>query len=77
MEGKARISVETSSAIFNYLNAIGVKTAFVSTVKSPSKHFEKSFVAKYCQMIPIEIVIRYWKTTKILVKYHFKIKNTL
>lgn len=55
MKGKGRITVETSSAIFEFLNDVGIETAFVSRVKKP----DNCFVAKKCQMIPIEIVIRF------------------
>ncbi|CAG2183657.1 unnamed protein product, partial [Oppiella nova] len=54
MEGKGRITVETSSSIFSFLNAVGVKTAFVGR----DNNTDNSFVAKHCEMIPIELVIR-------------------
>ncbi|XP_018495616.1 multifunctional protein ADE2 [Galendromus occidentalis] len=50
--GKAAISNQTACRIFAYLNACGVKTHFVR------QHDEKSFVARRCDMIPIEWVTR-------------------
>ncbi|XP_054161778.1 phosphoribosylaminoimidazole-succinocarboxamide synthase-like [Oppia nitens] len=54
MLGKGRITCETSSAIFGYLNAVGLDTAFIAR----DRNCDNGFVAKHCQMIPIELVIR-------------------
>lgn len=52
MEGKAVISTATTAKIFEYLNAVGIKTHYVRL------HDERSLVAKKCSMIPIEWVAR-------------------
>jgi len=52
LKGKAAISNKTNECIFNILNSIGVKTAFL---KSKS---DTAFLARKCQMIPIEWVTR-------------------
>lgn len=52
MEGKAAISTATTAGIFEFLNAAGVKTHFVRLAESTS------FVARHCEMIPIEWVTR-------------------
>lgn len=52
MQGKSEISNETTCAIFELLNACGVKTHFVE------KHDATSFVAAGCEMIPLEVVTR-------------------
>lgn len=52
LEGKSEISNETTCAIFELLNACGVKTHFVA------KHDATSFIADKCEMIPLEVVSR-------------------
>ncbi|XP_076357247.1 PAICS bifunctional enzyme isoform X3 [Tachypleus tridentatus] len=52
LEGKAVISTATTCKIFEFLNLIGIKTHFVR------RHDEKAFVARRCEMIPIEWVTR-------------------
>ena len=52
LEGKAAISNATNAKVFQLLNQAGLKTAFVETAG------ETAFIAKNCQMVPIEWVIR-------------------
>ncbi|KAK7874428.1 hypothetical protein R5R35_001523 [Gryllus longicercus] len=52
MEGKAAISNQTNGKIFELLNSVGVRTAYVKSAG------EKSFISKKCEMIPIEWVAR-------------------
>lgn len=58
IEGKSILSTQTNCAVFEYLNAIGVKTHFVSRVADSNPDSKKSFIAKKCDMIPIEWVTR-------------------
>lgn len=52
MEGKAEISNKTNAKVFEILNLAGVRTAFVKLVS------DKAFLAKKCDMVPIEWVTR-------------------
>jgi len=52
LAGKAAISTATTSKVFELLNAVGVKTHFVKRAS------ETAFVAKMCDMVPIEWVTR-------------------
>jgi len=52
MEGKAKVSTLTATAIFELLNNAGIKTHFIK------KQSDKSFIAYKCHMIPIEWVTR-------------------
>lgn len=52
LAGKAAISNRTNAKVFEILNCSGLRTAFVRT-SSPT-----SFIARKCQMIPIEWVTR-------------------
>lgn len=52
LEGKAEISNQTNGKIFEILNSVGLKTAFVKTVS------KTAFIAKRCEMVPIEWVTR-------------------
>ena len=52
MEGKAEISNKTNAKVLEILNKAGVKTAFVKLSS------DKSFLAKKCEMVPIEWVTR-------------------
>ena len=52
LEGKSEISNETTCAIFELLNACGIRTHFVK------KHDATSFIAANCEMIPLEVVTR-------------------
>lgn len=50
--GKATVSNSTNSLIFDHLNKVGVKTHYIK------RGGNKSFVARHCDMIPIEWVTR-------------------
>jgi len=50
--GKAAISNKTNAKVFEILNSVGIKTAFVKVAS------EKAFISKKCDMIPIEWVTR-------------------
>lgn len=52
LEGKAEISNKTNAKVFELLNKAGVKTAFVKLAT------DKAFLAKKCDMVPIEWVTR-------------------
>ncbi|XP_055588505.1 bifunctional phosphoribosylaminoimidazole carboxylase/phosphoribosylaminoimidazole succinocarboxamide synthetase [Uranotaenia lowii] len=52
LEGKAKISNQTNAKVFTLLNNAGVKTAFVKTAS------DNAFLARNCEMIPIEWVTR-------------------
>lgn len=52
MEGKAEISNKTNAKVFELLNKAGVKTAFVKLAS------DKAFIARACDMVPIEWVTR-------------------
>lgn len=52
MEGKAEISNNTNAKVFELLNKAGVKTAFVKLAS------DKAFIARACDMVPIEWVTR-------------------
>lgn len=52
LKGKAEISTQTNAKVFEFLNSVGIKTSFVRTVDP------KTFLAKKCEMIPIEWVTR-------------------
>ncbi|CAG7825532.1 unnamed protein product [Allacma fusca] len=52
MAGKAAISNATTCKVFELLNTVGVKTHFVKRAS------ETAFVAKKCEMVPIEWVTR-------------------
>lgn len=52
LEGKAEISNKTNAKVFELLNRAGVKTAFVKLAS------DKAFLAKKCEMVPIEWVTR-------------------
>lgn len=58
IEGKSILSTQTNCAIFEYLNAIGIRTHFVSRVGASNDDHQRTFVAKKCAMIPIEWVAR-------------------
>lgn len=63
LEGKAVISTSTTVRVFELLNQAGVKTAYV-------KHAgPKSFIAKKCDMIPIEWVTRRQATGSFLRRH--------
>lgn len=52
MEGKSAISNATTCKVFELLNAAGIKTHYVR------QYGDKGFIAKHCEMIPIEWVTR-------------------
>ncbi|XP_077291494.1 PAICS bifunctional enzyme [Arctopsyche grandis] len=52
LEGKAAISNQTNCKVFDILNSVGIKTAFVSTASA------NAFVSRKCAMVPIEWVTR-------------------
>lgn len=52
MEGKAAISNQTNGKVFEVLNKAGVRTAFEKIVS------ERAFLARKCEMVPIEWVTR-------------------
>ncbi|GAV06078.1 hypothetical protein RvY_16113 [Ramazzottius varieornatus] len=52
MAGKAAISNQTASSIFQFLNEVGIKNHFVE------QYDDSSFLARRCHMIPIEFVTR-------------------
>jgi len=52
LAGKAEISTATTCKVFELLNTVGVKTHFIRRAS------ETSFVAKKCEMVPIEWVTR-------------------
>jgi phosphoribosylaminoimidazole carboxylase/phosphoribosylaminoimidazole-succinocarboxamide synthase len=52
LEGKAKISNDTLTKVFAFLNHAGVKSHFVR------RHSDTAFVARKCGMIPIEWVTR-------------------
>lgn len=55
VEGKADIANETTCNVFEYLNALGFKTHYISFYEH---HEGKGFLATRCQMIPLEWVAR-------------------
>ncbi|CAG9802049.1 unnamed protein product [Chironomus riparius] len=52
LDGKAEISNKTNAKVFELLNKAGVRTAFVKLAS------DKAFIAKKCDMVPIEWVTR-------------------
>jgi len=63
LEGKAEISTSTTVKVFQLLNQVGLRTAYVKPA-SP-----KSFIAKKCEMIPIEWVTRRQATGSFLKRH--------
>lgn len=70
MKDKSEYSTRTNAAIFEFLNAAGVPTSFVSRVPGSSK----AFIAKKCNMVPIEWVTRRLATGSFL-KRHPNVKE--
>lgn len=70
MKDKSDYSTRTNAAIFEFLNAAGVPTSFVSRVEESSK----SFIARKCEMVPIEWVTRRIATGSFL-KRHPNVKE--
>lgn len=52
LEGKAKISNQTNAKVFTLLNQAGVRTAFIKMVS------DNAFLARRCEMVPIEWVTR-------------------
>ncbi|XP_066998660.1 bifunctional phosphoribosylaminoimidazole carboxylase/phosphoribosylaminoimidazole succinocarboxamide synthetase isoform X2 [Anabrus simplex] len=52
LEGKAAISNQTNGKVFEILNSVGLRTAYVKSAG------DTAFIAKKCAMIPIEWVTR-------------------
>lgn len=63
LEGKAEISTSTTAKVFQLLNEAGIKTAFVK-ICNP-----KAFLAKKCEMVPIEWVTRRVATGSFLKRH--------
>ncbi|CAK9810544.1 Bifunctional phosphoribosylaminoimidazole carboxylase/phosphoribosylaminoimidazole succinocarboxamide synthetase [Anthophora plagiata] len=63
LTGKAAISTATTAKVFQFLNKVGLKTAFVKVVN------DTSFIAKKCQMVPIEWVTRRLATGSFLKRH--------
>lgn len=63
LEGKATISNQTNAKVFELLNSVGIKTAFIKPAS------ERSFRAKKCEMIPIEWVTRRLATGSFLRRH--------
>ncbi|XP_017789492.1 PREDICTED: multifunctional protein ADE2 isoform X3 [Habropoda laboriosa] len=63
LKGKAAISTATTAKVFQLLNEVGIKTAFVKVAN------DTSFIAKKCQMVPIEWVTRRLATGSFLRRH--------
>jgi phosphoribosylaminoimidazole carboxylase/phosphoribosylaminoimidazole-succinocarboxamide synthase len=65
MKDKSEYSTKTNAAVFEFLNSVGVPTSFVSRVEGSTK----AFVARNCEMIPIEWVTRRLATGSFLRRH--------
>ncbi|XP_043254508.1 multifunctional protein ADE2 [Colletes gigas] len=63
LEGKAAISTATTAKVFQLLNEAGLKTAFVKVVS------DTTFIARKCQMVPIEWITRRLATGSFLRRH--------
>lgn len=52
LPGKSRLSTHTTANVFRYLEVCGLETAFVELADPVT------FVARNCQMVPLEVVVR-------------------
>lgn len=68
LAGKAAVSTATTCKVFELLNTVGVKTHFIKRAS------ETAFVAKKCEMVPIEWVTRRVATGSFL-KRHAGVKE--
>lgn len=71
LAGKAAISTATTAKVFQLLNEAGLKTAFVKVAD------EKTFIAKKCEMVPIEWVTRRLATGSFLKRHPGKYINDI
>ncbi|XP_011500576.1 PREDICTED: multifunctional protein ADE2-like [Ceratosolen solmsi marchali] len=62
LEGKAAISNSTNAKVFQLLNEVGIKTAFVKVAG------ETAFIARKCEMVPIEWVTRRLATGSYIIR---------
>lgn len=65
MKDKSMYSTRTNAAVFEFLTAVGVPTSFVSRVEGSST----AFIAKKCEMVPIEWVTRRMATGSYLRRH--------
>lgn len=63
LDGKAAISTATTAKVFQLLHEAGLKTAFVKVID------DTAFIARKCQMIPIEWVTRRLATGSFLKRH--------
>lgn len=63
LKGKAAISTATTAKVFELLNQAGMKTAFVKVAS------ETAFIARKCEMVPIEWVTRRLATGSFLRRH--------
>ncbi|XP_017887265.1 multifunctional protein ADE2 isoform X2 [Ceratina calcarata] len=63
LKGKAAISTATTAKVFQLLNEAGLKTAFVKVVD------DTTFLARKCEMVPIEWVTRRLATGSFLKRH--------
>ena len=63
LEGKAAISTATTAKVFQLLNEAGLRTAFVKVIN------DTTFIARKCEMVPIEWVTRRLATGSFLKRH--------